>query len=139
VTQGLLPHDEDFVYDHKNGNAYYIFPERVRFVRFPSGWPIFLQQTVPSVLYERGNGEPLEWTDLGKRTVSSKEVGAAMEPQWLKNIIKGASETQGEGRMSRMLPMISLMGIVIVAVVLFYALSKIGALQTAVEGIKLSK
>jgi hypothetical protein len=98
-----------------------------------------LQQTVPSVLYERGNGEPLEWNDLGKRTVSSKEVGAAMEPQWLKNIIKGASETQGESRMGRMLPMISLMGIVIIAVILFYALSKIGALQTAIEASKLGK
>jgi hypothetical protein len=139
VTQGLLPHDEDFVYDRRNGNAYYIFPERVRFVRFPSGWPIFLQQTVPMVLYERGNGEPLEWTDLGKRTVSSKEVGAAMEPKWLTNIIKGASELQGESRMGKMLPLLSLAGVLMCMVLVFVLMTKIGALQTAVEGIKLLK
>jgi hypothetical protein len=136
VTHGLLPHDEDFVYDHKNGNAYYIFEDRIRFVRYPTGWPIFLQQTVPMALYKRGDGEPLPWDDLGTRTVSSKEVGAAMEPQWLKNIIKGASEAQGESRMGRMMPVLTLAAVLIMMVFLFIVISKVGNMESAVNVLK---
>ena len=136
VTQALLPHDEDFVYDYKNGNAYLIFEKRIRFVRFPSGWPIFLQQVVPMALYKRGDGEPLEWNELGKRTVSSKEVGAAMEPQWLKNIIKGASEVHAESRMGRLMPIMTLICVVVILIFLFYLLSKIGGMQSAINALK---
>ena len=143
-TPQLCPHDSDFVYDTKTGDAYYIYTSstpsnRVRYVRYPTGWPVFLQQVVPSALYERGNGEPLDWKDTGKRVVSSKEVGAAMEPQWLKNIIKGASEAQGESRLNRMLPLLSLVAVLLCLVFIFVLMTKLGGLQTAIEALKLTK
>ena len=143
-TPQLCPHDADFVYDTKTGDAYYIYTQstpgnRVRYVRYPTGWPVFLQQVVPSVLYERGNAEPLDWKDTAKRIVSAKEIGAAMEPQWLKNIIKGASEAQGEGKLNKMLPLLTVAAVIICMVLIFVLMTKLGGLQTAIESLKLTK
>lgn len=121
----LLPADDDFVYDQQEGAAYYIFPERVRLTRFPAGWPIFLQQNIPTVLYETGNGEPLDWNDLSARVVSSKELGAAMEPKWLQNIVQGAREGVGESKWQRMMPMLTLAAVAICLLLLFVVMTKL--------------
>ncbi len=90
-------------------------------------------------MYERGNGEPLDWKDTAKRIVSAKEVGAAMEPQWLKNIIKGASEAQGESKLGKMLPLLTVAAVIICLVLIFVLMTKISGVQTAIEGLKLTK
>lgn len=138
-TPQLCAHDSDFVYDGKTGDAYYLYTARVRYVRFPTGWPVFLQQVVGSVMYERGNGEPLDWKATAKRIVSSKEVGAAMEPQWLKNIIKGASEAQGESKLGKILPLLTVAAVIICMILIFVLMTKLGGLQTAIESLKLMK
>lgn len=106
-------------------------------MRYPAGWPIFLQQSIPSVMCDRANGVVLDWSDLANANVKAKEVGAAMEPQWIKSFIKGATESRGESKMSRMLPLLSLVAVILCLVMIFVLFTKIGGLQTAVESLKL--
>jgi len=129
IKQRLLPGNADFVIDVHYGEAYYIFPERVRLMRFPAGWPSFLQENVPALLVNRGDGEPLDWNNLSKRVVSALEVGAAMEPQWLKNIVKGVQEGAGGTKLQRIMPLISVALGVICMLILFYLIVQIGGLE----------
>lgn len=130
----LYPVQGDFVYVGDEG--YYVYPSRVRLVRYPLGWPRFMQEIVPCALYERGNAEPLEWIELGKRYVSSVEVGAAMEPRWLANVVKGIREA-APSRLEKMLPLLSVTLGVICMLLMFFLMSKMSALQTAVNALKL--
>ena len=136
----LLPVRGDFVMDFKTGEAYYIFPERVRLIRFPIGWPSilsFMQQIVPCVEYVRGDGEPLNWNKPAERTVSSKEVGAAMEPEWLSNLVRGYREAEGGGsKWQRMLPVLGLGIGLITLILIFVVMTKVGGLQNAVDRLK---
>lgn len=139
INQRLLPAQTDFVLDLKMGQAYYIYPDNVRFMRYPAGWPTAIQQVVPVVLYERGNGEPLDWVHLEKRVVSATEIGAAMEPEWLKNIVRGYRETSGETKMQKMLPLLSVALGAICMLLLFVVMTKFGSLEATVESLKLGR
>ena len=121
----------DFVLVGDEG--YYIFPDRVRLTRYPGGWPTMLQQIVPVVLYNRGDAEPLDWNKLIKRTVSATEVGSAMEPEWLKNIVRGAREGSKGDKTQRVFLMVSIGISVICLLLLFYMLSRFGGLEQLIK------
>jgi len=121
----------DFVLIGDEG--YYIFPDRVRFMRYPSGWPSPLQQNMPAVLYNRGDGEPLDWNKLIRRTVSATEVGAAMEPEWLKNIVRGAREGGKGDKGTKVFLFISIGIGIICLLLLFYMLSRFGGIEQLIK------
>lgn len=127
----LYPIRGDFVLVEDEG--YYIFPDRVRLTRYPGGWPKVLQQVVPVVLYNRGDAEPLDWNRLIKRTVSATEVGSAMEPEWLKNIVRGAREGSKGDKTQRVFLMVSIGISVICLLLLFYMLSRFGGLEQLIK------
>ena len=131
LTISPNPIKGDFVLVGDEG--YYIFPDRVRFMRYPSGWPKVLQQIMPAVLYNRGDGEPLDWNKLVRRTVSATEVGAAMEPEWLKNIVRGAREGSKGDKTQRVFLMVSIGISIVCLLLLFYMLSKFGGLEQLIK------
>jgi hypothetical protein len=78
--------------------AYRLNTDKTRNVRFPSGWPSMLQQVVPALLYQRGNLDPLDWRTLNlEKHLSAREVGALLDPEWLRALVKGIREGAGGG------------------------------------------
>ena len=130
----LLPVWQEFVLD--GDVAYYIFPDRVRITRYPAGWPKFIQQPVPTALYEVGDAEPLDWHALGTRTVSAVEIGAALEPEWLRNFVRGAKEHGKEDKAGRMMLFVCAGGIVICMLAIFYMITRMGGIEQAIKVIK---
>ena len=135
VTPVLLPCDEDFVYDYSRGDAYYIYPEKIRLTDYPSMMPKFLRQNVPSVLYERGNGEPLDWIELSKRTISAKEIGSAMEPKWIQSIVQGARESAPESGFKKFVPVLSLVVGGLALVMIFVLFTKMGGIEAGQQAL----
>jgi len=80
--------------------AYRTDTSMVRQVRYPFGWPKALQQVMPAFLYKRGEMEPLDWKTVKidpKNHVSAREVGALLEPEWLRALVKGIKEGASGG------------------------------------------
>lgn len=80
--------------------AYRTDTAMVRQERYPTGWPKALQQVVPAFLYKRGEMEPLNWKTVKidpKNHVSAREVGALLEPEWLRALVKGIKEGASGG------------------------------------------
>jgi len=80
--------------------AYRLDEEMVRNVRYPTGWPRALQQVMPALLYLRGDVQPLDWRtasiDLATR-ISPREVGALLDSEWLRALVKGVREGTAGG------------------------------------------
>ncbi len=117
-------------------NKYVVNPDAVRLMRYPSGWPIWLQQIVPTCLYRADEVQPLDWTTLEVVNNSASALAAVMEPDWLKLIVRGTKEGSGEGLTSgsRLLNMLGIGVSVITLVMLFYVISRLGAVETLVRG-----
>lgn len=74
--------------------AYDIFPEMVRLTKFPMGWPAFLQELVPCVLYDEEDAVPLDWIHMGNRQERAMELRAALDENWMRKLVE---ETAREG------------------------------------------
>jgi len=122
---------DDFI--ESEDGLYDIEPDRVRLIRYPTGWPPPLQQIIPTSLYCRGNARPLDWVTLRAREVSAKELKAVLDTHWLINLVRGAREGGGESKVSRILPLLSAALGAICMVLIFIILAKMGALESAVK------
>ena len=120
-----------------DGDKYYVNPEAVRFKRYPSGWPIPLQTTVPACLYARDGFNPIDWNTQQEFSQSAKEITAVLDPDIFKSIVKGTQEGGGSGSLGNLRPMFLILGAVVVVTLLtvFYMLSKIGSIETAVKAV----
>ena len=129
----LLKVVDDFVTYGDDGDRYGVDSYYVRNVRYPMGWPSFLQVTVPCVIYEVGRFEPLDWMDLGESGASAKEVGAVLDPIWLSLIVKGTKAGQiVQDRTLKILLVVSV-GMSGLAVLLAaYLITKIGSIEGAI-------
>ena len=126
AKQMLLKVKGDFI--SIDDERYIVSPEVVRLIRYPTGWPKFMQQVVPCSLYSRGNAEPIDWTSAVPQKLSSIELGSILDPNWMRLIVRGTKE-QGVGGQSRLITFATL-GIGAVTVVLmFYVVTKMGALE----------
>jgi len=47
-----------------NEKAYDLYPDFIRVARFPMGWPPFLQEIIPVILYDEEDAIPLDWVGL---------------------------------------------------------------------------
>ena len=115
-------------------NRYLINPDAIRLMRYPAGWPIWLQQIVPTCLYRVEEAQALDWNSQQPITDSSSALSAVMEPHWLKLIVRGTKEggsnlTGG----SRVLTVVGIGASVLGLVLIFYLISRIGALETIVK------
>lgn len=78
--------------------AYDIYPDFVRVTRFPSGWPLILQEVVPCALYDEEAAIPLDWITIGNREPRSMEIKAALDENWIRKLVE---ESAREGRVMR--------------------------------------
>lgn len=116
------------------GEEYAVTEDRVRNVRYPTGWPSFLQTVVPCSIYERGRFEPLNWVDLGEPGASSKEVGAALDPLWMVNIVKGTKEgAVPQTRLEKFGPILAIALSSICLLLLIYVIQKLGSIQSTID------
>ncbi len=90
--------------------AYRLDSNKTRNVGYPTGWPRALQQVIPSLIYSRGDTEPLDWRKLNiEDRMSAREIGALLESEWLRALVKGIKEGSGGG-MSKMERMVLFVG-----------------------------
>ncbi len=118
-------------------NRYIVNPDAVRLMRYPAGWPIWLQQIVPTCLYKVEEAEALDWNTQLPIVNSSSALSAVMEPHWLKLIVKGTKEG-GEGGLasgSKLLIVVGLGVSVLVLVLMFYVISRLISIESLVSGV----
>ncbi len=116
---------------------FHVNPDAVRLMRYPAGWPVWLQQIVPTCLYRADDAEPLDWNTQRPINNSASALAAVMEPDWLKLIVRGTREGTGGALTggSRILTMIGLGVSVVTLVMLFYVITRLGAVETLVRGV----
>jgi len=98
--------------------AYDVYPDFVRITRFPMGWPAFLQELVPSVLYDEEDAIPLDWIGLDNRLERSMNLRSALEENWVRKLVhEAATEGQGTRLNWRKILPIALMAIGVIGLV----------------------
>ena len=134
VKTRLIKVEGDFL-DIDDGQ-YLVNPDAVRLMRYPSGWPVWLQQIVPTCLYRKDEVEPLDWNTQVPITSSASALAAVMEPEWIKLIVSGTKEGSSSltgGR--KVLTMIGLGASIVSLVMAFYIITKLGAIETLVKSV----
>lgn len=128
----LLKTIGDYVYLGKE--PYAIDSDCIRYVRYPTGWPSMFQIPVPCSLYEIGRFTPLNWNDLGEPGVTSREVGAVLDPDWLALIVRGTKEGQiSTDKNLKLLMMICAAVSIIGMILTFYVITRIMSIESAVS------
>ena len=91
----LQPQLCELMYDYIlfNGKGYELHPKLARLVGFPSGWPKFLQETIPAFLLNEDDGIPLDWINPPKRKISSTETGTNLDPNIYRLLVQEAGKT----------------------------------------------
>lgn len=118
VTPQLCQLREAFVI---SGNrAYDIYPSMVRLMRYPAGWPPFLQELVPAALYDEEGAVPLDWNTLKAPTEGSLSLRSALDENWLRKLVVETSTGGGmQVNWRRILP-IALIGVGILGLVFIF-------------------
>jgi len=103
--------------------AYEVYPDFVRICRYPMGWPAFLQELVPTVLYDEEDSMPLDWISIDKRIGRSMELRSALDENWMRKLVE---ETAREGstfgiNWRRILPFL-LLGVGVIGLVVLFIL-----------------
>jgi len=89
VVMKLCELQSDFVIFQDR--AYELYPDFVRVARFPMGWPAFLQELVPCVLYDEEDAVPLDWINIDERHNRAMELKAALDENWLRKLVHEAA------------------------------------------------
>lgn len=105
--------------------AYEVYPDFVRICRFPMGWPAFLQELVPGLLYDEEDSCPLDWIHLDDRKGRAMELRAALDENWIRKLVE---ETAREGGIfginwRRVLPFL-ILGIGVVGLIVLFVLKR---------------
>lgn len=100
--------------------AYDIYPDFVRVMRYPAGWPAFLQELVPASLYDEEDALPKNWVTLEAPKEGSLSLRSALEENWVRKLVQEAA-AEGGMRINwrRILP-IALIGIGLLGLVIIF-------------------
>jgi len=134
AKQAMLKVAGDFV--TIDDERYVVSPEAVRLIRYPSGWPPWMQQVVPCSLYARGNAVPIDWATATPTSLSSTELGSILDPNWMRLIVKGTREQGVEGTANKIVTFMSLGLGAISVVMIFYLISQLGTLSGTVSSLQ---
>ena len=126
AKQSLVKVQGDFV--TMDDERYVVHPDAVRLIRYPTGWPNFMQQIMPCALYQRGNAEPINWNTSVPTHLSSMELGSILDPNWMRLIVRGTKD-QGGTPANRMITFATLGIGAVSIVIMFYLVTKLGTLQ----------
>jgi len=123
--------NEEYVLD-KEG-AYDIVSDRVGLTTFPRGLPTFFQSIVPCIIYRRDNPIPVEINNPISKPMSAKEVKVGLESHFIKNLVSTSREGGGETRLQKMLPMLTVAGVLMCLVLLLAILLKTGVIERGIQ------
>lgn len=125
------------------GETYGLNPNRIRIVSYPFGWPALLQQTIKICLYQREDhnpvdiNEPLNWVQLKPSPESAIDVRTSLEPRWLRSLAHGTAEgAAAEGKLGRLLPILTLVLAGLTMILCFYLIMKFGGVNSELKDIK---
>lgn len=115
----------EFVEDKED--HWIILDKQVKLMDYPTGimWDMFpmnlFQQTVPTSLYMRGRGDPLDWEDPSSGSISSKELKAILDPHWMKTLVQGVTEGAAGSKWTKMLLFLAV-GLGVICMILLFVL-----------------
>jgi len=124
---------------HDGNDDFLIKDSQTKITDYPIIFPRLLsafQVPVPASLYKRGTGNPINWEDPSIRTISSKELKAILDPEWMRALVKGVVAESGVAKHSsseRILTFLTLGASAICLVLLFLVMTKISGLEQAVK------
>ena len=128
IRQRLLKVEGNFV--NFSREKYVVNPKTVRLMRYPIGWPVWIQQILPCALYQRGEAEPLDWTTMIPINTSAVELATILEPHWLSLIVQGTKEGGAGSPNNQKIMLMAAAGIgVITLVAVLYLIAQIGGLE----------
>jgi len=133
----LKIYKDDFIKD--GSDEWVLKNDLMKLVDYPIGWPRILssfQQTVWCSLVMRGRSDPLNWQNPPAGALSSKELPAVLDPQWLINLVKGVGEEGKVGKGERMLMYIAVGASVVAVVMMFYVISRLGTIEQAITALR---
>jgi len=128
--------NDDFVVD--GADEWTLKTNLMKPVDYPIGWPKILSTFKVGVwcsLVMRGRGDPLDWEDPSVGALSSKELPVVLDPHWLINLVKGVGEEGKVNKGEKMLTYVAAGASVIALLAIFYLITKLGALQAAVNSL----
>lgn len=79
------------IYDDR---AFDVYPDYVRVIRFPSGWPSIFQEIVPCGLWDEEDAIQKDWVTLEPPREGSMSLRAALDENWIKKLV---AESSAEG------------------------------------------
>ena len=129
AKQKLVKVTGDFI--DLDDEKYIVNTNAVRLIRYPTGWPNFMQQIMPCCLYSRGNANPIDWNIARPVSLSSMELGSILDPNWMRLIVRGTKE-QGVASTSRLVTFASLALGAVSVVIMFYLVTKLGTIEGTV-------
>jgi hypothetical protein len=75
--------------------AYDIYPDFVRVISFPTGWPSIIQEKMPCSLYDEEDALPKDWVSLDTPKEGSMRLRSALDENWIRKLVQ---ETATEGK-----------------------------------------
>ena len=126
--------NEEYILD--KGGAYDIVPGRVGITVFPRMLPSFFQSIIPCIIYRRDNPIPqiIKNPIMGAKEMTSKEVKVGLESHFIKNLVATSREGIEKSRLDKMLPLLTIVGVLLSLVLILVVLYRTGAIE---QGIKL--
>lgn len=102
--------------------AYDLYPDFIRVARFPMGWPSFLQELVPTGLWDEEDAVQKDWITLETPKEGSLRLRAALDENWIRKLVAEAAAEGGGLRINwkKILPiglmLIGVIGLIVVLV-----------------------
>ena len=140
TTEELIPIDETGKIKSKNTETQYLLvPKKSFWSKWPKGFPIWMQESVPTLIYERGNAEPYDPGDQ-KTVLSARTLRYITDPEMLKATWKDAAESIGIAPSNLKSPIV-LVGVIlgglilILGIFMFVIFQKVTELDTFVRSL----
>ena len=97
TTEELLPIDESGIIKSKHGDGdeeYLIIPKKSFWSKWPKGFPVWMQESVPTLLFIRNNAEPFD-PDQIETVITAKTLKYITDEKMLKATWQDAADAIG--------------------------------------------
>ena len=97
TTEELLPIDESGIIKSKHGDGdeeYLIIPKKSFWSKWPKGFPVWMQESVPTLLFIRNNAEPFDPEQI-QTVITAKTLKYITDEKMLKATWQDAAEAIG--------------------------------------------
>lgn len=97
TTEELLPIDESGIIKSKHGDGdeeYLIVPKKSFWSKWPKGFPVWMQESVPTLLFMRNNAEPFD-PEQPQTIITAKTLKYITDEKMLKATWQDAADSIG--------------------------------------------